>query len=317
MYTCIIINRIQTYFFFLRLTQVETSRRLSLLPPLPSSMPLSSRRVIVSKHGALRMPSHAPRHKDRLKKQMRALILNKRSLGGGQSGEGSRSLHTVTNRDVAPRARNTPTADQTGGSGSTGEGRDAAALDAARAAPGAPARTHNGTEGSAAASALAVEEVRKITHAHGLKIDDLVDALVSQEKGGRSGGAVAEATPVSSEVLDGPSETAEVRGTSHSIRKHLERQERRARRFRRRRRTGRRRRRPRNHGGDPDTVSVTILSHKNRVRSHRKHSRIKRSIEKMGYAQLKAFLVQKGLVKPSSTAPESMLRQIAQGIFVN
>ena len=81
------------------------------------------------------------------------------------------------------------------------------------------------------------------------------------------------------------------------------------RKVRRRVRTGRRRRR-----GD---LSVVIMSHRHRARTRRKQQRIQSKIGEMGMAQLKEFLVQKGLIKPSSKAPEDVLRHIARGIFVN
>ena len=79
-----------------------------------------------------------------------------------------------------------------------------------------------------------------------------------------------------------------------------------------RRRKSKTRNRRRNGG-----ISVTIPSLKNRARTRRRHTRIQNQIGTMSYDALHNFLSEKGLIKPSSTAPDAVLRQIARGMFFN
>ena len=64
-------------------------------------------------------------------------------------------------------------------------------------------------------------------------------------------------------------------------------------------------------------ISFIIPSGKNRARTRRRYMHIQRKIRDMNYETLHHFLVKKNLIKPSSTAPEAILRQIASSMFFN
>jgi len=136
----------------------------------------------------------------------------------------------------------------------------------------------------------ALKEINKISRAHGLHVDDLADALRRQSQHDQR-----EDTDLSDKgghrvVL-----------SRHKVRKNV----------RRRKLTGRNSRRRR--GG----VSMVILSQRRRARTRRKQQKIQLKIAEMSVQELRHFLIEKQLIKPSSKAPEDVLRHIARGIFMS
>lgn len=136
----------------------------------------------------------------------------------------------------------------------------------------------------------ALEEINKISRAHGLHVDDLADALRRQSQHDQR-----EQTDLSDKgghrvVL-----------SRHKVRKNV----------RRRKLTGRNSRRRR--GG----VSMVILSQRRRARTRRKQHKIQLKIAEMSVQELRHFLIEKQLIKPSSKAPEDVLRHIARSIFMS
>lgn len=265
----------------------------------------TDKRVLVSHHATLKESSNrASLNKHRMKSQLRHMIRTnasqplpqsttppyeqKSKLRGGDHvvAGGRRRTTSVSDRFTIshePTRHTSVTTTHPDRGGATSNAmQDRLTRDETEAAED---RRHETQERQAA-----LEAINKISRAHGLHVDDLADALRRQSQHDRR-----EQTDLSDKgghrvVL-----------SRHKVRKNV----------RRRKLTGRNSRRRR--GG----VSMVILSQRRRARTRRKQQKIQLKIAEMSVQELRHFLIEKQLIKPSSKAPEDVLRHIARGIFMS